>query len=46
MILLLITILAAGRNSKSFVVWGIKKELLFLCQMVVGVGDKKVTPSI
>lgn len=42
--------LAAVRKTAFFVAWGMKKELFFLCQMVVGVEKKRkkknLTPSV
>lgn len=48
MVLLLFYCFAAVRKTTFFVVWGMKKELFFLCQMVVGVEKEKknLTPSV
>lgn len=50
MVLLLLHYFAAVRKTAFFVVRGMKKELFFLCQMVVGVERererKNLTPSV
>lgn len=45
MVLLLFYCFAAVRKTTFFVVWGMKKELFFLCQMVVGVEKGKKKPN-